>query len=109
MAKQRYYTNGAPYVGAAIKEARETLGPELYRKYDNFGPSLTDNHVGSYPILERFIIGNWVYESYEYECMNLSLGGHVSEPHLERALRFYPVDANCEYSGLPAVEAYKKD
>ena len=55
MSRQRYYTNGAPYVGAAVKEARETLGPERYRQYGNFGPSLTDNHAGSFPTIEQFV------------------------------------------------------
>lgn len=94
MSRPRFYTNGVQYTGSEIKEARATLGVELYNKYSNFGPSLTDNHAGSYPMIEQFVIGNWVYESYEYECMSLSLGGHVSAPHRERALRFYPVKAD---------------
>jgi hypothetical protein len=91
MSKQRYYTNGALYESGHIKDARNTLGPVLYKKYGNFGPSLTDRHVVSYPLVESFTIGNWVYEVYEYECMNLSFRGYVSENHIERAVRFYPL------------------
>jgi hypothetical protein len=91
MSKQRHFTNGAPYTGREIKEAREAIGPVRYRQYDNFGPSLTDNHAGSYPMIESFTAGGYIFEVYEYECMSLSLGGHVSAPHRERAVRFIPV------------------
>jgi hypothetical protein len=107
MSRPRFYTNGIQYTGSEIREARTTLGIDLYNKYSNFGPALTDNHAGSFPAIEQFVIGNWVYESYEYECMSLSLGGGVSAPSRQRALRFYPVDPNCEYSGLPSPAAYK--
>ena len=109
MAKQRYYTNGVPYSGSLIKDARETLGPDRYKEYDNFGPSLTDNHAGSFPATESFQIGNFMYEVYEYECMSLGFRGYVSENHKQRAIRFYPVVDNCEYSGLPSPETFKKD
>jgi len=109
MSRPRFYTNGIQYTGSDIKEARTALGADIYNAYSNFGPALTDNHAGSFPMGMQFVIGNWVYETYEYECMSLSLGGHVSEPRKERAIRFYPVDPNCEYSGLPAPAAYTKD
>jgi hypothetical protein len=96
MAKQRYYTNGVPYSGSLIKDARETLGPDRYKEYDNFGPSLTDNHAGSFPAMESFQIGNFMYEVYEYECMSLGFRGYVSENHKQRAIRFYPLVTNCE-------------
>jgi hypothetical protein len=95
MSKPRFYTNGIQYTGSEIKDARNTLGVDLYNTYSNFGPALTDNHAGSFPMTEQFVIGNWVYESYEYECMSMNLGGHVSVPSRKRALRFYPVDKNC--------------
>ena len=90
MSRQRFYTNGLKYTGSEIKDARLTLGVGI-NKYSNFGPALTDNHAGSYPMIDKFVIGNWVYESYEYECMSLSLGGNVSVPHMELAIRFYPL------------------
>jgi hypothetical protein len=106
MSRQRYYTNGAPYGPGEMKSARETLGAERYRQYGNFGPCLEDGHSKSYPCLESYQIGDWLYEVYEYECMSLSLGGHVSGPHMERAVRFLPANPNCEYSGLPSPAAY---
>jgi hypothetical protein len=86
--RHKIYTNQQEYQDGDINAARNELGPFYYR-YDNFGPSFLDNHAGSFKAIESFDMGgDFIFEVYEYEAMSLSLGGHVSGPKLNKAVRF---------------------
>jgi hypothetical protein len=93
--KTRTYVNGVSEQLSDMTKAREILQKEgIYNSLGNFAPYFPNKLSLHQTIIKKFEIEEFEFIMVEYECMSLSLGGHVSAPHKEKAIWFQRLSNN---------------